>query len=72
MEEMFGGCPECGSSDGYLNVGRDHWFKCDEHESRWHAGSNLFSSWHEESEEVWEKNASLLVGYREVESVYVR
>src|SRR5262245_42500917 len=43
--DYFGVCPVCRTSDGYLNVGRDHWFVCHEHGQRWCAGSNLFSSW---------------------------
>jgi hypothetical protein len=64
--EDFGVCPICKGHDGYLNVGRDHWFKCDEHKVRWHVGSNLFSSWHDESEEDWEENARILSEYEEV------
>ena len=44
-DEYFGGCPECGKNDGYLNVGKDHVFICDEHKTAWCAGANLFSSW---------------------------
>ena len=63
----FGGCPKCGRDDGYLNVGRCHWFVCDEHKTTWCVGSNLFSSWREQSEEVWEENARRLSEYIEVE-----
>jgi hypothetical protein len=27
----FGLCPHCWGSDGFVNVGRSHWFVCDEH-----------------------------------------
>jgi hypothetical protein len=66
----FGVCPVCKGQDGYLNVERDHWFKCDEHKVRWHVGSNLFTSWHGEDEEIWEKNARILSEYEEVEPVH--
>jgi hypothetical protein len=46
----FGLCPVCHKSDGYLNVGREHYFYCAEHKVRWWAGSNLFSSWRYETE----------------------
>jgi hypothetical protein len=46
----FGLCPTCHKTDGYLNVGRSHWFVCDEHRTKWCAGANLFSSWREETE----------------------
>ncbi len=48
--EYFGGCPTCESSDGYINIGRGHWFHCAEHRVRWFIGSNLFSSWKDETE----------------------
>lgn len=49
-DDYFGTCPECGSHDGYYNVGKAHWFVCHEHEVRWCVGSNLFSSWRTEDE----------------------
>jgi hypothetical protein len=39
----FGLCPTCHQSDGYLNIGRGHWFRCDTHRVYWFAGSNLFA-----------------------------
>ena len=45
----FGGCPHCHRDDGYLDVGREHWFVCVEHRTKWFAGSNLFSSWREQT-----------------------
>ena len=64
--EYFGGCPHCGKNDGYINFGRNHWMVCDKHETRWCVGSNLFSSWRDETEEDWEKNAQRMDGYTEV------
>ena len=49
-DEYFGGCPECGKNDGYLNTGRTHVFMCKTHRTSWIAGSNLFSSWRNETE----------------------
>jgi hypothetical protein len=63
----FGSCLECRRNDGYLNFHTDHWFVCDEHKLRWWGGSNLFSSWRDETEEDWQANGELLMGYREVE-----
>ena len=68
-DEYFGGCPECGDSSGYLNVGRDHWAVCDEHRTAWNFGANLFSSWHEETENDWRRNEAKLKTYRVVEPV---
>src|SRR5215472_15623133 len=51
VENYFGGCPQCGKYDGCANVRRSHWFFCKEHKTKWCVGSNLFSSWTEETEE---------------------
>jgi hypothetical protein len=66
----FGGCPQCGETDGFVNVGRAHWFTCDEHRTAWCIGSNLFSGWREETDEIWDKNAEKLKGYTVVEPIY--
>jgi hypothetical protein len=67
VEDYFGGCPECGKWDRLLNVGRDHWPVCFEHKNRWCVGSNLFSSWREETETDWERNKRLLLDCVSVE-----
>jgi hypothetical protein len=46
----FGGCPECGRTDGYLNAGRTHWFFCDAHKTMWLGGINMFSGCRDETE----------------------
>lgn len=55
----FGGCPECGETDGYVNTGAAHWFVCNAHRVRWFVGINLFSSWKDETESeqraIWAK-----------------
>ena len=68
-DEYFGGCPKCGKTDGYVNVGRNHWNLCDEHKTKWPIGANLFSSWKEETEAHWRRNANLLEGYTQVEPI---
>jgi hypothetical protein len=50
-EGYFGLCPHCHCHDGYINVGREHWFVCDEHKVRWCVGANLFDSWREQTED---------------------
>ena len=62
-DSYYGGCPHCGQNDGYLNDGRDHWFFCDHHKAKWLVGSNLFSSWREEDDEVWRRNRFRLAEY---------
>ena len=66
----FGSCPTCGRHDGYLNVEQEHWFICRKHKHKWHAGSNLFSCWKDETPETWEKNLELLNGYTRVEPAH--
>jgi hypothetical protein len=66
-DAYFGGCPFCGCSDGWLNVGRVHWIRCDWHHTKWSPGANLFSSWREEDQGIWQRNSYLLSTYREVE-----
>jgi hypothetical protein len=69
--DYFGGCPECGSNDACLNIGRAHWCFCEDHKTRWCAGANLFSSWKSEDEGIWlwRANWEKLEEYREVESL---
>jgi hypothetical protein len=68
----FGWCPHCRNNDGFINVGRNHWFLCQEHKTKWWAGANLFSSWREETEEeqraIYDKYG--VGGYTEVEPVF--
>lgn len=68
--DYFGGCPQCGYHDGYLNVKADHWFVCQEHQVRWCTGANLFSCWREQSEDDWINNRRTLAPYREVCPLY--
>jgi hypothetical protein len=67
VNDYFGGCPECGRQDGYLNVGRSHFIICDEHKVGQCIGENLFSSWKDETEGDWDRNRKLLEGYTPVE-----
>jgi hypothetical protein len=72
-DDYFGVCPICRKHDGYINVGRGHWFLCHEHKIKWFAGSNLFDSWKEQTEEEQRKRYDALgVGnYTEVSPRYV-
>ena len=64
----WGGCPQCGGNDGYVNVYKRHWFVCDAHKTMWCIGDNLFSSCRhetiEEQRQAW--IARGLDEYREV------
>jgi hypothetical protein len=66
-DNHFGVCPVCYRSNGFLNVHKDHWFVCHVHKTKWHVGSNLFSSWKEENEKTWRKNEETLRGYTTVD-----
>ena len=69
-QHYFGGCPECGNTDGYVNVRSNHWFVCDRHMTRWSAGANLFSGWREETEADWQRATEKLANYRVVRPIY--
>ena len=67
--EYFGHCPTChGAPDVILNLRRDHWACCHADKKRWCVGSNLFSSWREESEADWQRNYEQIKDYEDVES----
>lgn len=66
VNDECGLCPVCRRSDGYLNTGRDHWFVCERHRVCWCAGSNLFSTWRDQTEADWRANAAALAGFRVV------
>ena len=51
VDNYFGGCPHCGRTDGCTNVGPSHWYFCKAHKTKWCIGSNLFSSWKEQTED---------------------
>ena len=74
MTGYWGVCPECRRTDGYLNVGRGHWFYCREHRTLWYVGSNMFSSWRYQSEDEQRAIYAQVFGdggeWRDVEPVY--
>jgi hypothetical protein len=72
FDTHFGVCPACGSHDGFVNIGKNHFFVCHQHKHAWNVGWNLFSCWQEETEEDWKKNEALLNGYRFVEPRYIQ
>ena len=63
LEHYFGVCSVCGKDKPYCNIHRSHYFYCDEHKKMWSPGSNLFSDWREEDENIWEANSKKLEGY---------
>ena len=65
----WGACPECLSDPLCLNVGDIHWFVCHTHKSKWCVGSDRFSGWQFESEELHQENAAKLAEYTEIKPV---
>ena len=51
VPDYWGVCPLCHRTDGYINIGKGHWYYCREHKNRWFIGSNLFSTWRDQSDE---------------------
>lgn len=68
----MGCCPQCGDTDGFLNIGRNHIGRCDTHKTAWSIGSNLFSAWRDEDESIWRANADKLADYEEVEPIHFK
>lgn len=56
QREHFGVCPLCGANDGYMDIGRGHWFLCRRHQFAHFGGSNLMSSWRTTSEAQTREN----------------
>ena len=65
----FGGCPVCGHTGEYRNIGANHWLYCPEHKCKWLVGANLFSSWKEMTEAGSMENAEYLREFLEIEPV---
>lgn len=59
-DKPLGDC-QCGNYDNkYLNIFKAHYGYCTDCGTYWHIGTNLFSSWKDEDEEQWKKNANFL------------
>ena len=56
----FGVCPVCGTNNGYMDIGRGHWFLCRRHQLAHFAGSNLLSSWRHTPQAEQLQNAARL------------
>ncbi len=64
----FGACI-CGRlPDLRANLGSDNYMACSVCQTFWCVGSNLFSDWRVETEEIWARNRAMLAGYTEIES----
>jgi hypothetical protein len=72
VNHNFGVCPICHKTDGYLNVGNDYWFVCNEHKTKWVVGANLFSSCMDETPEQQRADQEKIgfAGYEKVAAHY--
>jgi len=70
FDDRWGQCPQCGSNDGYANVGPEHWFVCERHRTAWCPGRNLFSSWRHEMPEEWTATAERLETFTVIDPPY--
>lgn len=61
-----GVCPKCAKTDGFYNLGKEHWFICRDHKSKWFAGVNMFEGWENQTVAQAESIEKLLSGYKEV------
>lgn len=62
-----GRCSVC-SEARLLHIGRDAWLFCDECQIRCKIGSNLLSTWRQESDRHWRARWGWLQFYRDVEA----
>ncbi len=65
-----GSCPHCGDADVMFNIGPDHWVVCHAHKTKWRIGSNLYSSWRDQTEADWTRNSYLLSTYMTVKPIF--
>lgn len=59
---------ECENDVYYLNIGRHHFWVCDNCQKYLYFGSNLLSSWRDENKEIWKRNKARLSRYEEADS----
>ncbi len=52
-------------------MGRTHWAYCARDRVKWFIGENLFSSWRHMTKVEFERNAEILEGCEEAESLYL-
>lgn len=67
VTNYFGGCPQCGGNDGYVNAGRTHVCFCLAHRVSWIAGANIFSDWRHETEAEQRERYKIIEGFERIE-----
>lgn len=69
VDDKFGLCPfDAADKLEQWNVDQSNFFVCQQHRIYWRVGRNLLSSWQDENEAIWARNAELLAQMTEVES----
>lgn len=61
-----GVCPKCAKTDGFVNLGKEHWFICRDHKSKWFAGVNMYEGWKNQTVAQAESIEMMLSSYKEV------
>jgi hypothetical protein len=61
-----GVCPDCGKSDGFVNLGKEHWFICRDHKTKWFVGVNLFEGWENQTVAQAQSIEIMLETYKEI------
>jgi hypothetical protein len=65
--DHFGQCPKCKKNDGFVNIGRNHWFFCRRHRVKWYGGHDVFPGWRDEPAGLWLRNEELMSFFLEIE-----
>jgi len=68
--DYFGACPVCGQGGVARSMGRDHWFYCEQHRTKWWGGRDLFSAEQPRTAAEVVANARFLRGFTEVAPMY--
>ena len=61
-----GVCSKCGKTDGFVNLGKEHWFICRDHKSKWLAGINMYEGWKNQTVAQTESIELMLSSYKEI------
>ena len=69
---LFAGCPHCGNTDGYINIGEGHWFVCHLHKTQWYIGCDIFPDWKEQTEEQQRAIHSNVADYEVIRPIFPR
>lgn len=69
-EYTFGACKKCHSEGIHFNIERLNMVACENCKTQWEIGSNLFSGWKNETEDIWNENTRKYGDYEMIEPIY--